>query len=218
MLYLTLQATYTRIEYALCTNDHTLLTASDDKLYASKNILLTIQRLLDDKQATLSDLQFIAVNRGPGPFTTLRTVIATINGIAFASGIPLVAVHGLEALVQEWQSETYPQVIALLNAFGQDVYFGSTLNSTVEIGCSNYQTILKELHTKTNSQSVLFVGNGAAMYRNTIKEIFGNSAQFPNPLPSTVSITYLAHCASKQWKAQQNVVKQIEPLYLKIQY
>ena len=46
----------------------------------------------------LADIDLFAVAAGPGSFTGLRIGIATMQGLAFATGRPLVAVSALDAL------------------------------------------------------------------------------------------------------------------------
>ena len=51
---------------------------------ASAQLLPLIDQLLVQHECELSDLDFIALDQGPGAFTSLRVVLTTINGIAFA--------------------------------------------------------------------------------------------------------------------------------------
>ncbi len=46
------------------------------------------------------DLAFIAAHQGPAPFTTLRVCLTTVNGFAFATGMPLIGINGLQELVE----------------------------------------------------------------------------------------------------------------------
>jgi tRNA threonylcarbamoyladenosine biosynthesis protein TsaB len=69
-----------------------------------------------------SDLQAIAVVQGPGSFTGLRVGIATAKVMAYALGIPLVAVDTLDVIADQIASD--PQVraggfdlIATIDAF-----------------------------------------------------------------------------------------------------
>jgi tRNA threonylcarbamoyladenosine biosynthesis protein TsaB len=48
--------------------------------------------------ATLDDVQLLAVGLGPGAFTGLRVGLATMQGLAFATGVAIVGVSGLDAL------------------------------------------------------------------------------------------------------------------------
>src|SRR6478735_2358845 len=54
--------------------------------------------LVADDGATLDDVQLLAVGLGPGAFTGLRVGLATMQGLAFATGLPIVGVSGLDAL------------------------------------------------------------------------------------------------------------------------
>ena len=54
--------------------------------------------VLDASGLTLRDVTLLAVGLGPGPFTGLRVGLATIEGLAFATGLPVVGVSGLDAL------------------------------------------------------------------------------------------------------------------------
>lgn len=54
--------------------------------------------LLGAHGATLADVTLLAVGLGPGAFTGLRVGIATMQGLAVATGLPLVGVSGLDAL------------------------------------------------------------------------------------------------------------------------
>lgn len=100
---------------------------------ASKQLVFVIDRLLEKQNLRLQDLAFIFVNQGPAPFTTLRTVLATVNALSFARNIPLVGIDSLQALAKEnvlrkSSSDTDNPgsliiPIALLDAFNNDVYY-----------------------------------------------------------------------------------------------
>ncbi len=100
--YLVLQSTYDLIEIGLGV-DHTLLDQlSLNKMDANRDLILEINKLLLKHDLNLTQLSFIGTNLGPAPFTSLRVVIATVNGLAFATGIPLIGVNGLQAFVTEF--------------------------------------------------------------------------------------------------------------------
>src|SRR5689334_22287092 len=54
--------------------------------------------LLDHERRTLDEIDVFAVATGPGSFTGLRIGIATMQGLAMATGKPLIGVSGLDAL------------------------------------------------------------------------------------------------------------------------
>ena len=63
----------------------------------SEFILPSIQLLLDKTHTTLSSVSGIAVTIGPGSFTGLRIGLATVKGLAYEWGIPVVGISTLAA-------------------------------------------------------------------------------------------------------------------------
>lgn len=78
---------------------------------AARPLLRSIDQLLEWTAATVADLTGIVVNVGPGTFTGLRVGLATAQGLAMASGKPLIgcsAFDALVALVPEWHGAICP--------------------------------------------------------------------------------------------------------------
>jgi tRNA threonylcarbamoyladenosine biosynthesis protein TsaB len=78
---------------------------------AARPLLRSIDRLLAWTEATVADLAGIVVNVGPGTFTGLRVGLATAQGLAMASGKPLIGCSvfdALVALVPEWHGAICP--------------------------------------------------------------------------------------------------------------
>jgi tRNA threonylcarbamoyladenosine biosynthesis protein TsaB len=59
-------------------------------------LLPAIERLLADTSASKGDLTAVFVSVGPGMYTGLRVGVATAQGLARASGLPLVGIGRLE--------------------------------------------------------------------------------------------------------------------------
>lgn len=212
--YLALQSTYTHIELGIYQNDACIDFVQIDKTRASKECVPTIATLLKNNSLTISDLSFIGVNQGPGPFTTLRTLIATVNGLAFSGIIPLIGVNGMEGLLQEYIHKS-PNVVALLNAFGSDLYYGIRTGSSYDEGCASIDSVLSMIAQKIQTETLLFVGNGVDLVHDQIKTTFGNRTQIINPNPQTVSLNAVAKIALQNWNTQKNISYQLEPLYFK---
>jgi tRNA threonylcarbamoyladenosine biosynthesis protein TsaB len=87
----------------------------------ARPLLRSIDRLLEWTGYTLAELGGIAVNVGPGAFTGVRVGLATAQGLAMASGKPLVGCSAFEALVAcaaEWEGAICP----VLDARKGEVY------------------------------------------------------------------------------------------------
>lgn len=210
--FLAIQNTYTHVQMAICTPQAMSSPLLLDKTVASKECIPTLEKLLKDNAITLDNLSFIAVNQGPGPFTTLRVVISTVNGLSFARKIPLIGINGLEAFAHE-----YPQSnkVILLNAFGGDVYYLIDAGGIVTTGVKQISLVLQEISQKIPHNPILFLGNGLNLHAALISATFGDRAHIPNSLPETASLQTIAQLASAQWKSQENIRFQLQPLYYK---
>lgn len=204
---------YTDVQGALFIGNHCAGFFTEDKRRASTTLLARTDDLLRDHALTISDIDCIAASAGPAPFTTLRVVISTVNGLGFATQKPLIGINTLELLCKEQQQDC----IALLNAFCEDVYFCIYRHATesVEMGCANIDTFLESL-TKTKSDSAyLFIGNGTELYRDKIQEVLGEFALIPDPCPLEASLQALGAAATKALLKRAQTEIQIAPLYFK---
>ena len=94
---------------------------------AAEVLLPTIEALLGREGAHLADIEAFAVSSGPGSFTGLRIGLATVKGLAFPTGTPVVGVPTLAALALRDGVQDRARV-AVLDARRGEVYaagFGS---------------------------------------------------------------------------------------------
>ena len=216
--FLVLQHTYTSVEVAVYCDSDLLSRVSIDKMESSKKLLPSISALLQSNKLSLSDVQFIAANQGPGPFATLRVVIATINGISFASTIPLIGIDALDAMLQEHENHEHPNTVILLNAFNADVYFALQLTGHErEKGYDNHLNLLERIKQQVLTEPIRFLGNAVSMYTDEIQTMFGSQAIFPEPIPQVCSISQIARMGLHRWSNKENLSSQLLPLYLKMQ-
>lgn len=162
MIILAIQSTYTSIEIGLYNkNTMTLLGHSTVEKIHTSLLLDTINMLLNTSLLTIKDVGVCVTNCGPAPFTTLRTVIATVNGLKAALNIPVIGINGLDALSIEYN--TYKdKIVIVLDAFGSDFYF--YLNSTKKGLCSKDQ-----IRTLIEMNSITHIaGNGGPLIKNSL--------------------------------------------------
>ena len=129
-----------------------------------------IAELLKECSVKASDLEAVAVSKGPGSYTGLRIGVSTAKGLAFAAGIQLVAVNTLSslchgALEQNLGAERGEELlyVPMLDARRMEVYSaifrkdGTMLRETMAevITEDSFAEILK-------TNEVVFFGDGAA--------------------------------------------------------
>lgn len=208
---------YTHIESALADDQQIFSQVIIAKENASAQLIPTIANLLCSHNYQLSDLSYIIANQGPAPFTTLRTLIVTANGIAFAHKTPLVGVNALDAFIAEYADKVSGPLVILLNAFNNAVYYGiadpaQDKRSTGYAPLASCIAMIKELFP---DMPILFLGNGTQLYRKELESVFGSHAQIPDPLPLTPSLEQILITGLELIKTGRQAANFLEPLYLK---
>lgn len=209
---LCMQATYDGVEIALFNKSELIELIFLNKKNASAQLISSIDTLLKKHALTIDNLKAIGANLGPAPFTTLRTTIITINGIAFAKHVPLIGINGLDAFVTEYKNQ-YTQVVVLLHAFANDVYFATPHLQ----GCAKIKEALERLSQTYPTGTISFIGNGTLMHTSNIQSLFADRAHFPEQMPSFCSIQQIGNMVWHHYQNSQSWPNQLYPLYLKEQ-
>lgn len=213
-LFLVIHGTYQNVHLGIFDNKTLRDSAVITNAQASKQLIPSISTLLLAHHVTLKDLTFIAVNQGPGPFTTLRTILTTVNSINFAMRIPLIGIDTLIGLSLEWPDSDSAQTIALLDAFNNDVYY-CIQNANKHEYDTGYQPIDQFLMRIAQSKHhIRFIGNGAQLHQEKIKALCGSNAIVLPNTPHTCSLAFIARQALIAWEQKQTAT-QLQPLYLK---
>jgi len=214
--FLTIQNTYHDIQLALFQGSKIVATTSANKIAPSRMLIPLAASLLSKNGTQLSELKFIAANVGPGPYTTLRTVLASANGLNFATHVPLIGIDALEAMIQENSPAPTMPLVVLLNAFNQDVYFATqSAPGDIQKGCMNIKALLSHLAQTIPEDEIKFVGNGTTLHKDLILETFGSRAVITDPIPEAPSIETIGLMALAKWDRQEGLTSQLMPVYLK---
>jgi tRNA threonylcarbamoyladenosine biosynthesis protein TsaB len=118
---------------ALIDGGRLLLALDHDKPNAHAEALLPlVARLFAETGVAKSSIERVAVGIGPGSFTGLRIGIALGEGIALGTGVPLVGVGSLEAMVRGVAEADRPRV-ALLDAGRGELFVAAYAADGAEI-------------------------------------------------------------------------------------
>lgn len=185
----------------------------------SAQLSLLVDRICTQAAVDLSQIDAVAVSKGPGSYTGLRIGVSFAKGVAFALGKPLIAVGSLEAMAAgalEQYRETllaeHTLLCPMIDARRMEVYsalFNLNLDTiepvnAVVVDSDSYRSILAD-------SKILFFGNGAPKCKAVITETnaifiddFNPSARFMLPL------------ALKAYENEQyEDLAYFEPFYLK---
>ena len=138
----------------------------------SSVITLLIQEVLKKAGIVLSDLDAIAVSKGPGSYTGLRIGVSTAKGLCYSLDRPLIAVNTLQAMAisrVENKSEIPILYCPMIDARRMEVYtaFYDADNNEVRkpgadiIDKNSYANIL-------DKNKVVFFGDGAAKCKDAL--------------------------------------------------
>ncbi len=225
-LYLSIQNSYHHLQLALFSGNTCLQKLVFHDVRASSHLILHADTLLKAQSLTLSDLAFIAIDAGPGAFTSLRVAVASVNGVAFGHKVPLVGVDGLEALLQDGLGKALTcdkniaGVIGVLNAYNHDAYFG--IAPVIDVsqkqkGCKKIYEVIASAQQLVPSGNVLVVGNGAKSFSVELQEAFSDRLVIEAPLQEVPSVERIAELGYQQWLGQQEKSYAVTPNYLKTQ-
>ena len=144
-------------------------------------VLPLIQSILDRGKISLTALSGLAVSIGPGSFTGLRIALATVKGIAYEWGVPVVGVSTLQANAARVKDHE-GVVCSLLDARKQEVYAAifhhqkQTLTPLSDERVCSIDAAIESLQ-KTGVINPVIIGDGAIAYEPALAKAFGASAR-----------------------------------------
>ena len=157
-----------------------------------------LMTLLEREQVPLASIDVFAAATGPGSFTGMRVGIATMQGLAFATGRPLVGVSGLDALARMGRPADADACVATwVDAWRGEVYAALYQDGReIEPATVELPGALLERHRQRGR--VLFIGDGAATFELLISDTLGDHATLAEPVAPLLAgtIAQMAHEAA----------------------
>jgi tRNA threonylcarbamoyladenosine biosynthesis protein TsaB len=111
---------------ALLSNDKMMAKHALIPLQQAQQILGMIDELLNDNNTDVNELSALAFGCGPGSFTGVRIAASVIQGLAYATQLPIISVSSLAAAAQDaYENLHWPKILVAMDARMQEVYYGA---------------------------------------------------------------------------------------------
>jgi tRNA threonylcarbamoyladenosine biosynthesis protein TsaB len=186
----------------------------------SARLVPEISHLLTTAGLTMSDIDIFASSVGPGSFTGVRGGVATIQGLALATGKPCAGFSSLAMLAMNF-SLSASLICPMLDARKSEVYAAlydcsSPLPVPLIADCVLSTALLLERIAAKTSARVIFLGDGVLRYHEQIADLLGEQAIFahsPAHAPHAANGTLLALHAVRQNELLEP--HQLLPVYLR---
>jgi len=210
---LNIETATTNCSVSLSKNGETLVLKEDyDEGYShAERLHIYIDAVLKEANISQSQIDAIAISKGPGSYTGLRIGVSAAKGLCYALNKPLISIPTLESLAHQIKCED-GVIIPMLDARRMEVYsaiFDSDYNQIRETQAQ----ILNEDSFKDYlaEGNVYFIGNGVEKTKTLITH--PNAVFIEGKLPSSNEISLLAY--NKYKISDIEDAAYFEPYYLK---
>ena len=212
-LILCLETATTNCSVALSENGSVIAFREDtSKQYShAERLHVFINEVLEETEYGLSDLDAIAVSKGPGSYTGLRIGVSAAKGLCFSLDVPLLAIPTLAILASQ-VADDVDFIVPMIDARRMEVY-AMVLNKEIQevreikaeiLDSSSFSGFLEK-------GKVAFIGNGVSKFQEICKH--PNALFLKERLPSALQMASMAEAQNKIGNVVN--VAYFEPFYLK---
>jgi tRNA threonylcarbamoyladenosine biosynthesis protein TsaB len=196
-----------------------LKESKESKSHASM-LTVFIEEILKEHEIKASNLDAVAVSKGPGSYTGLRIGVSVAKGIAYGASIPLIGVETTLAMFYGISGSRHfspnddinTLFCPMLDARRMEVYYAiydATGNKIKDISAEVIN--MESFINFPQSQKIIFFGDGARKCKEVINR---ENAHFADDF--IISSSYMYRPASQAFKNHHyEDVAYFEPLYLK---
>ena len=185
----------------------------EEKFSHAEKLNVFILEILVEAQVKVSEIEAVAVSKGPGSYTGLRIGVSTAKGLCFAQDIPLISIDTTKAMANGCFKNGNTNCFAspLIDARRMENFnaiYDENLNEVKPISAD----ILEEgIYSEfLNKKEVVFFGDGLEKSKEILTH---QNAKFIDLLPSAKWMGSIAE--SKFQKNDFEDVAYFEPFYLK---
>ncbi|WP_339752588.1 tRNA (adenosine(37)-N6)-threonylcarbamoyltransferase complex dimerization subunit type 1 TsaB [uncultured Winogradskyella sp.] len=212
-LVLNIETATTNCSVSLSKDGETLVLKEDNSSGYShaETLHLFIDEVFTVSKLNPTEIDAVAVSKGPGSYTGLRIGVSSAKGLCVALNKPLIAVDTLESLAYQIKIEE-GYIIPMLDARRMEVY-SAIYNSKLELHREIKAEILTEVSYRNllKSSKVYFIGSGVEKTKSLIQH--PNAFFIEGKLPSANEMALLSELKHKISDIED--VAYFEPYYLK---
>jgi len=159
----------------------------------------------------ITDLDAIAVSKGPGSYTGLRIGVSAAKGFCYALSIPLIGLPTLQHLALRAMAQVQDLVIPVLDARRMEVYGAIYDRELQQVRETQAEIITVDSFLDYRHRPLHIVGPGAEKIQGVLQ---GPHCTFDTALvPSAREMAPLSHRAYENRKFEDTAY--FEPFYLK---
>ncbi|MGP1991142.1 tRNA (adenosine(37)-N6)-threonylcarbamoyltransferase complex dimerization subunit type 1 TsaB [Zobellia laminariae] len=178
----------------------------------SEQLHIFIQEVLKEVNIDASELDAIAVSKGPGSYTGLRIGVSAAKGLCFALDIPLISIATLSSMAAQVTSSDIDYIIPVLDARRMEVYSAVFDNDKNEVRTTEAEIIeVNSFSEYLEKGKVILVGSGAEKCKTMLSH--GNLSYDTTIVPSANEMVKLSYKKFKVGEFED--VAYFEPYYLK---
>ena len=130
----------------------------------SEKLMPLVDELLKTSNTSLSEINLLACDVGPGSFTGIRIGVATVKALAEVKKIPIVSCSSLQALSYNVTNAEY--ICSILDARNNQVYAAIFDKEHTLISDYFADDINNLLPIFKKYQNMVFIGDGAKLLNN----------------------------------------------------
>lgn len=183
-----------------------------DNYSHAEQLTLFITEIIEETQCNLTNINAVALSKGPGSYTGLRIGTSVAKGLCYSLGIPLISVSTLKAMANDMALiENFELFCPMIDARRMEVFSAVYDKDNKEIRAVQADIVDDQTYKTYLKREMLFFGDGALK----CKEIIDNkNAHFLKDIyPSAKNLGKLAN--TKFIKKDFEDIAYFEPYYLK---
>lgn len=160
-------------------NEEGLITSetTGERLNHLQNLMLMVEKLLDDSELSIGDVTCIGVSEGPGSFTGIRIGVSTARALAQALKLQVISVQTLKSFA--YNIDGFKGVICpIFDARRDQVYSGAyvwdqqgiSITEKIKGDAYSILELFVELEKSISGQEIeiMFFGDGISVYQEEL--------------------------------------------------